>query len=430
MNKRTIGSILLAFTLLFAIGATAFASETGAVDPTIIISAPTEPPQVVGTDPTPVDPTPVEQPTQPTEDPNGQTSGTEAPAQPTVVSTPTYDIYPYGDNTYDGNHTANGNMYYKTASHSGSTGTLAMIESTTTQPATFSYTTRYGNTNGGDYLYLVCADKNAWDGMTVTFTDSDNNVVQADVPAEYLNELTYEPVNHVGGVSTSNMDAAGHWFRVAIPQGATAFTATKDASHTASGSIFELRDKPTRYADNWTLGDMQYRLPDSGTQPTLIYPIFTEEDVQTLEAGGETIYAQDTLNRVDETQIAEYAKSETATLPTSTAQNVTPVLYETNTDTVTYEWEGNSKIYFQGGTTVNPAIYFDLNFAYIGAMGIIYGKGQSLLAMMFSSAILLGVLLKAGANAVALMYMPEHLLHFVAVVQRLLTRKPLSGKIW
>ena len=70
--------------------------------------------------------------------------------------------------------------------------------------------------------------------------------------------------------------------------------------------------------------------------------------------------------------------------------------------------------YFQGGTTVNPAIYFDLNFAYIGAMGIIYGKGQSLLAMMFSSAILLGVLLKAGANAVALMYMPEHLLHFVA----------------
>ena len=70
--------------------------------------------------------------------------------------------------------------------------------------------------------------------------------------------------------------------------------------------------------------------------------------------------------------------------------------------------------YFQEGTTVNPAIYFDMNFVYIGAMGILYGKSQSLIAMVLSSVILLGVLLRAGANAVALMYMPEHLLHFVA----------------
>ena len=70
--------------------------------------------------------------------------------------------------------------------------------------------------------------------------------------------------------------------------------------------------------------------------------------------------------------------------------------------------------YFQEGTIVNPAIYFDMNFVYIGAMGILYGKSQSLIAMVLSSAILLGVLLKAGANAVALLYMPEHLLHFVA----------------
>ena len=70
--------------------------------------------------------------------------------------------------------------------------------------------------------------------------------------------------------------------------------------------------------------------------------------------------------------------------------------------------------YFQGGTTVNPAIYFDMNFVYIGAMGLLYGKSQSLVAMVFSSVILLGVLLREGANAVALMYMPEHLLHFVA----------------
>lgn len=70
--------------------------------------------------------------------------------------------------------------------------------------------------------------------------------------------------------------------------------------------------------------------------------------------------------------------------------------------------------YFQGGTTVNPAIFFDMNFVYIGAMGLLYGKSQSLLAMVFSSLILFGVLLREGANAVALMYMPQHLLHFVA----------------
>ena len=109
MNKRTIGSILLAFTLLFAIGATAFASDTGAVDPTIIISAPTEPPQVVGTDPTPVDPTPVEQPTQPTEDPNGQTSGTETPAQPTQAPVSTafaITKHPYGESIEEGTVTS------------------------------------------------------------------------------------------------------------------------------------------------------------------------------------------------------------------------------------------------------------------------------------------------------------------------------------
>lgn len=70
--------------------------------------------------------------------------------------------------------------------------------------------------------------------------------------------------------------------------------------------------------------------------------------------------------------------------------------------------------HLQEGTTVNPAIYFDLNFVYIGAMGILYGKSQSLLAMVFSSLILLKVLLAAGANAVALLYMPQHLLHFIA----------------
>ena len=69
MTTRTIGSILLAFTLLFTISASALASDTGAVEPVIIVAYDTP------TDPTPVDPTPVDVP-QPTEDPNGQGSTT------------------------------------------------------------------------------------------------------------------------------------------------------------------------------------------------------------------------------------------------------------------------------------------------------------------------------------------------------------------
>ena len=79
MTIRTIGSLLLALTMLFTLGAVAFATDP--VDPTIIISAPTPPPEVVGqTDPTPVEPTVVEPP-QPTEDPNGQGSTTGTPAE-------------------------------------------------------------------------------------------------------------------------------------------------------------------------------------------------------------------------------------------------------------------------------------------------------------------------------------------------------------
>ena len=72
--------------------------------------------------------------------------------------------------------------------------------------------------------------------------------------------------------------------------------------------------------------------------------------------------------------------------------------------------------YWQDGSPVNPWIYFDVNFVYIGVMGLLYGKRQALLAMAFSSVILLVSLLLQGANAVALLYMPRHLLHFISYI--------------
>lgn len=72
--------------------------------------------------------------------------------------------------------------------------------------------------------------------------------------------------------------------------------------------------------------------------------------------------------------------------------------------------------FWQDGSPVNPWIYFDVNFVYIGVMGLLYGKRQALLAMVFSSVILLVSLLAKGANAVALLYMPQHLLHFISYI--------------
>ncbi len=77
--------------------------------------------------------------------------------------------------------------------------------------------------------------------------------------------------------------------------------------------------------------------------------------------------------------------------------------------------------YFQRYSPVNPLIYFDVNFIYIGTMGILYGKRQSIIAMVLSAVLLVYCLVHGGANVVALMYMPMHLLHlisylFVAIV--------------
>ncbi len=204
-----------------------------------------------------------------------------------------------------------------------------------------------------DDLYLVCADKSAWDGMTVTFTFEDNSTVTANANnVQYLNYVSYEPLNPVAGVSTSDPNEVGYRFRVAIPKKVTGtapdtvtttptkFTATK-GSNSAEGAIFRLTDKTSRYDNDYTTGDMMYRLPNANGKPTLLYPVYTEEEVQSVEVGGETIYSQPTV-KANERAVADYAKAETAKLPKSDGTAQDAVLYETDSNTIPL---GQSAVY-------------------------------------------------------------------------------------
>ena len=291
----------------------------------------------------------------------------------TAYTSPNYDIYPYGAEDTEGNHTTTGNMYYETETDGRTLKLLDMTVGTEqvvtkaeyTAPSYVSSGTRDGK--GGDDLYLVCGDRTQWKNMTVTFYKADGTAMtftqgsatdtDAIVP-EYLNQVVYEPINPVSGESTSDENAVGYWYKVAIPKDAVTFTVTgtnttSTAHTTAKAEIYKLKDTPTRFEEGWTLGDMQYRLPDSGTTPTLLYPVFTEVDVQTMEAGGETVYDYVSSNKADETAVADYAGADAALLPT---HNITepayPVLYETSDSKVTYEWgTPGSYIYFNNSNT-------------------------------------------------------------------------------
>lgn len=65
----------------------------------------------------------------------------------------------------------------------------------------------------------------------------------------------------------------------------------------------------------------------------------------------------------------------------------------------------------QGDLVVNPAVYFDMNFLYIGTMGLLYGKRQSLLACALSTILFLWTLMSHGMDAVGILYVPQYLLH-------------------
>lgn len=68
----------------------------------------------------------------------------------------------------------------------------------------------------------------------------------------------------------------------------------------------------------------------------------------------------------------------------------------------------------QNGTPVNSLLYFDLNYVYIGVMGILYGKTQSMTAFVLSSIILANALMPSNAELISILYVPQYLLHFTS----------------
>lgn len=309
------------------------------------------------------------------------------------VTTQTYDIFPYDADATEGSYTTTGNMYYKTESGGRTLSLLESVGTTTIVPAATPYAapsyvssgTRDGS--GGDYLYLVCSDKSQWTDMKVTFNDENGapmaftqgGSTTTAIAPEYLNYVAYDPVSPVDGVSTSDPNAAGYWFRLAIPAGAKTFTVTgtdtanSSSRNTTSAAIYELRSadessslsRPSRYDKDWTTGDMQYRLPDSGTVPTLLYPVFTEDDVATMEAGGQTVYDYVSSTVADESAITDYAGADSAKQPThsvSEPSNPKPVLYDTSKSEISYTWEeaggsGGSIVYFDNSMTGWSTVY-------------------------------------------------------------------------
>ena len=236
-------------------------------------------------------------------------------------TTAQYPIFDYSVNGagIDGSWTQNG-MYYETVSD----GSLRLMENTiqSTEANDEIYSKR------GDTLYLLSTDKNAWDGMTVTFKNSSGTDISGavNITAKYLGE--------------KNSD---HWWSISIPTGAESFTVTKGSDTTAEAEIFSLSTKLSRYKKDYTLGDMQYRLPASvsTSKPDLLYPVFTQDDEYTLEIGGKTITTASGTPLVDESQIAVYSGAAAVTTPSTTGSEPTspyPVLYNTNTDNVTYSW--------------------------------------------------------------------------------------------
>lgn len=70
--------------------------------------------------------------------------------------------------------------------------------------------------------------------------------------------------------------------------------------------------------------------------------------------------------------------------------------------------------YLQHGSTINPQTQLDVNFVYIGAMGLLYGKRQALIAMAASIIIFVVASLARGGELISLTYVPEIILHITA----------------
>lgn len=72
--------------------------------------------------------------------------------------------------------------------------------------------------------------------------------------------------------------------------------------------------------------------------------------------------------------------------------------------------------FLQGGTPINHQTGLDMNFIYIGTMGLLYGKLQAGLAMLFSLVMLISGWLLQGREIASLAYQPQTSMHVILYI--------------
>ena len=272
----------------------------------------------------------------------------------------------------------NGDMYYET--QSGGTFSLLYPTFTGTPNATNYNDDNYSVGRRGDALYLICSDASAWSGMYIIFYDANGNTINnnASTPtdhihANYIGSLGAETdqASAVTGVTTAVEAAQGYWFRVYIPKGAVSFRAYSGTKQTAQGEIYELRSKAAIYRNDYTLGDMQYRIGDlasSGSYPlTMFYPMFTENPAGTVPGSDDT----SSVLLADETNanVSTYSSSNPVSIPTDNHTSALPVLYPTSSNNISYTYGSEDLVYacvrfedvhtWESGSNVISAIFSD-----------------------------------------------------------------------
>ncbi len=257
-----------------------------------------------------------------------------------------------------------GGMYY---SASGTALTLTWPEFVETPGAGYAaYSDDNSYTTGlrGDALYLVSDDLDTWGGMTVTFYKADgtpiSNGTTTDIHPNYIGHLAAasDSASAVPGETTAVTNAVGCWFKVNIPEGAATFVAKNGGVTSAEGKIYRLRGTTSPYRNDYTLGNMQYRISNTGAL-TLFYPLFTENPAYSMP-GHDDITSTSGITLIEENQTL---MNEAAQVPGSASStDDSPILYPTSSDTVTYQWtEGteDTNIYFEKPSTWSgtPKIY-------------------------------------------------------------------------
>lgn len=235
-------------------------------------------------------------------------------------TTAPYDIYEYSPNsdgedanntTIDGNWTADG-MYYRTKSDK----TLELISSTVQATGNTVEANDETYSKRGDNLYLVTSD--TFSDIKVVFYGADGTAFQTDanaITAKYIAD-----------------DGSDHWYKVSIPKNAVSFKVlANDGTITLQqADIYELKTKIARYKENYTLGDMQYRITaTNNSKPTLLYPVFTQDDEYTIDVGGNTISSRSGLAQVDESAVSGYSEVGVTPADSSSSEPSGVVLYNT-----------------------------------------------------------------------------------------------------